>query len=152
LDRINTATVINDNFSFEFSQWVANTIDTLNEIINDIEPTLVSIEETPNNIVAVDVTVNSLYIPTNTLQTVYTLPVTTSDDIGSVVEIVGLGSGGWQLAVSGQAGETIKVPSVNASATATITSANQYDSIKIILVNANTWVTQSSETTGFTIV
>lgn len=152
LDRINTATVINDDFTFEFTQWVANTVDTLNEIIAAIEPTLVSIEITPGTIASVAVTTNSSYIPTNVVQTVYTLPITTSNDIGSVVEIIGEGSGGWAINVSGQAGETIQVSSVPAAATVSITSANRYDSIKIILVNANTWVTVSSETTGFTIV
>lgn len=152
LDRVNTATVLNDNFTFEFTQWVANTVDTLNEIINDIEPTLVSFELTPNNVAAVDVTTNSTYVPTNTAQTVYTLPNTTSADIGSIVEIIGSGSGGWQIVVYPASGQTIQVSSVPATAVASITSANQYDTIKIRLVSATNWVTVSSETTGFAIV
>lgn len=149
LDRINTATVINDKFTFEFTQWVANTVDTLNEIINDIEPTLLSTELTSNNITAVNVTTNSIYIPTNTAQTVYTLPITTADDIGSDVEITGSGSGGWQILTNGS---TIQVSSVPDTASTSITSANQYDTIKIRLVSATNWVTVYSETTGFTIV
>ena len=149
LDRINTATVINDDFTFEFTQWVANTVDTLNEIINSIEPTLVSLEITPNTVSAVDVTTNSTYVPTKSTQTVYTLPTTTADDIGSTVEIIGSGSGGWQILSNGS---TIQVSSVPATASTSITSANQYDTIKIRLVSATNWVTVSSETTGFTIV
>jgi len=149
LDRINTATVINDDFTFEFTQWVANTVDTLNEIINSIEPTLVSFEITPNTVSAVDVTTNSTYVPTKSTQTVYTLPTTTADDIGSTVEIIGSGSGGWQILSNGS---TIQVSSVPATASTSITSANQYDTIKIRLVSATNWVTVSSETTGFTIV
>jgi hypothetical protein len=152
LDRVNTATVINDNFSFEFTQWVANTIDTLNEIINSIEPTLVSIEETASNVNAVDITTNSEYIPTSTLQTVYTLPITSSNDIGVEVAIIGNGSGGWQIAIPASSGITVQDSSVPATATTSITSANRYDSIKIKLVDATTWVTVSSETTGFSIV
>ena len=149
LDRINTATVINDDFTFEFTQWVANTVDTLNEIINSIEPTLVSFEITPNTVSAVNVTTNSTYVPTKSTQTVYTLPTTTADDIGSTVEIIGSGSGGWQILSNGS---TIQVSSVPATASTSITSANQYDTIKIRLVSATNWVTVSSETTGFTIV
>lgn len=150
LDRINTVPVMGYDFPFELFQWMANLVDTLNEVISDIEENLISTELTPSNVAAVNITVNTLYIPTNTVQTIYTLPATTANDIGSVVEISGLGSGGWKLLTA--AGQTIKVASVNASANTSITSAHQYDSIKIILIDANTWNTLTSETTGFTIV
>jgi hypothetical protein len=149
LDRINTATVINDDFTFEFTQWVANTVDTLNEIINDIEPNLSSFELTPTGANAVNASINSIYVPQSSAQTVYTLPMTTIDDVGSVIEIDGSGSGGWQILTNGS---TIQVSSVPATASTSITSANRYDTIKIRLVSATNWVTVSKETTGFTIV
>lgn len=40
LDRINSAPLADDDFSFSYNSWVANTIDSLNEIIADIEAQL----------------------------------------------------------------------------------------------------------------
>ena len=40
LDRVDAAPISNSDFPFEFNQWLANTVDTLNEIINDIQNAL----------------------------------------------------------------------------------------------------------------
>ena len=40
LDRIDAAPISNSEFPFDFNQWLANTVDTLNEIINDIQNAL----------------------------------------------------------------------------------------------------------------
>lgn len=37
LDRIDAAPLGNDDFSYPFNAWVSNTIDSLNEIIIDIQ-------------------------------------------------------------------------------------------------------------------
>jgi hypothetical protein len=37
LDRIDAAPLDNDEFSYPFNAWIANTIDSLNEIIIDIQ-------------------------------------------------------------------------------------------------------------------
>lgn len=37
LDRVDAAPLANDDFSFEFNSWVANTVDVLNEVIIDIQ-------------------------------------------------------------------------------------------------------------------
>jgi len=37
LDRIDAAPLAGNEFTFEFNQWVANTVDSLNEVINDIQ-------------------------------------------------------------------------------------------------------------------
>ena len=40
LDRVNSSPLFNEEFSFEFRQWISNTVDTLNEVIGDIESAL----------------------------------------------------------------------------------------------------------------
>lgn len=40
LDRVDAAPLANDDFSFEFNSWAANTIDVLNEVIIDIQDQL----------------------------------------------------------------------------------------------------------------
>ena len=37
LDKIDAAPLANSDFSFDFNSWIANTIDTLNEVISDIQ-------------------------------------------------------------------------------------------------------------------
>lgn len=153
LDRVNSAPLFNEEFSFEFRQWVSNTVDTLNEVIGDIESTLISTEVTANTVSAVDAAVNTRYIPTSAALTQYKLPVTTSQEIGSIIEIAGQGSGKWSLITNpSQPLQRIKVSSVPASASVSVAAANQFDAIRVMLVDENTWITLSSETTGFTIV
>lgn len=40
LERVDAAPISNSDFPFEFNQWIANTVDTLNEIISDIQNAL----------------------------------------------------------------------------------------------------------------
>jgi hypothetical protein len=40
LDRVDAAPISNSEFPFEFNQWLANTVDSLNEVINDIQNAL----------------------------------------------------------------------------------------------------------------
>jgi hypothetical protein len=40
LDRVDSAPISNSDFPFEFNQWLANTVDTLNEVIIDIQNAL----------------------------------------------------------------------------------------------------------------
>ena len=37
LDKVNTVPIINTDFPYEFVQWLSNTVDTLNEVISDVE-------------------------------------------------------------------------------------------------------------------
>lgn len=150
LDKVNTAPIINDDFSYEFKQWVANTIDTLNEVIGDIQSALTSTEIIGASVTLFNAVVDSTYIPTGGALTSFQLPATTVDDIGSTIEIAGQGAGGWKLLTA--VGQTIKVGDVGGSANTSVASSNRYDSIKIILVDANTWITLSTQTTGFVIV
>jgi len=120
--RVNAAPISNSDFPYDFNQWLA---------------------------VLVDISVNSMYTPTNTSQTVFQLPKTM--EVGATVGIAGFGSGGWKL-LTGM-GQTIKIADVGASASTSVTSASRYDSIVIRCVEKNlTWITISTQTTGFTIV
>jgi len=91
--------------------------------------------------------VNTGYVVSNASQTTITLPVTAA--LGSIVEIAGLGAGGWILAPG--AGQSIQLGEDNA--TATVTSANANDCIRVVCTVANTqWTMLSSVSAGFTYV
>jgi len=101
---------------------------------------------TPAASTPVTAAINTGYIVTDASQVTFTLPVTAA--VGSVVRIAGNGAGGWILAPG--SGQTIKV--LAASASTSITSAEQYDCIEVVCTVANTtWVAISMVTTGFTI-
>ena len=53
-----------------------------------------------------------------------------------MVAVQGLGAGGWVLTAN--TGQTIQVGSTATSSGGTITSANQWDSIEVVCVVANT--------------
>lgn len=92
--------------------------------------------------------VDNGYVVQNAGQTTITLPSTY--DLGSTVAIQGLGAGGWILTAA--AGDTIQIGSMATSSGGTVTSGNQWDSIVIVAVVANTtWAMQSSVTSGFTV-
>lgn len=78
--------------------------------------------------------INTGYIIGNAAQTTVTLPATAP--AGSLVSIAGNGAGGWILAANG--GQTIKVSSSSTSSGGSLTSNNQYDSINLVCIVANT--------------
>ena len=147
LDRINSAPIANNDFPFDFNQWVANLVDTLNEIIIAIQNALMStsvVSATTQN-----VEINSSYIPTNAATTSFQLPDLAI--VGSRVTIAGQGAGGWSLLTG--SGQTIELADGGASAATSVSSSSRYDSIEIICVLADTtWITLSTQTTGFIIV
>jgi hypothetical protein len=147
LDRIDAAPIINSNFDTQFLQWLWVLVDSLNESLNDIQNAIMSTDVVTDT--AQEVEVNSLYIPTNVALTTFQLP----DDalVGSRVTIAGNGSGGWILLTG--AGQTIEIGDVGLSASTSVASSSQYDSIEIICVEEDTtWITLSTQTTGFVIV
>lgn len=147
LDKIDSAPVRDDEFVFEFTQWLSVLVDTLNEVINDIQGAINSDFVITGTIQAAEI--NSNYIVGNAAATMIILPDTAA--VGSRVTIAGFGAGGWVL-VPG-AGQTIKIASVAGSASVSISSATRYDSISIICVQADTtWIAVSTQTTGFVIV
>lgn len=89
--------------------------------------------------------VNTTYYVTAAGGCVLTLPATAA--AGSVVGVVGDGAGGWTLAPN--SGQTIKI--IGVSASTSVASAEQYDTIFVMCVVANTtWVAYSMTTSGFT--
>jgi len=147
LERIDSVPLAADNFSSEFSSWLTVLVDAIGSIVDDIDLFLPSIN--PITLPTQKVDLNSRYIPQGIPQTVFTLPDFAF--VGSQVAIDGFGVGGWQLLCG--AGQTIKVASVGASATTSITSSSRYDSISIICVEANlTWIVIAESTAGFVIV
>ncbi len=147
LDKVDAAPVFQNNFTVQFDQWISNLVDTLNEDISDINSVVMSV----NVVSAITQTVelNSRYIPTNVALTTFQLPVTAP--VGARVTIAGQGAGGWVILTA--AGQTIQLAAVPATAAVSVASSSRYDSIEIICVVENTtWVTLSTQTTGFVIV
>ncbi len=92
--------------------------------------------------------VNTRYIVANAAQTTITLPTTFS--IGDTVIIKGLGAGGWIL----QAGTatTIRFGSATTSSAGTLTSGNQYDTVSVSGLVANTtWSVDYALSGGLTV-
>ena len=134
----------NDDLTFEIQRWMVLLVDTLNTILETIEPLLIDpivVTDTSQ-----DVHSNTKYIPTNAALTSFQLPDTC--EVGDVVEIVGQGAGGWSLLVG--TGQTIKLAA--SSAAVSIASAERYDAISITcVVQDTTWVVTSYVSTGLVI-
>jgi hypothetical protein len=91
--------------------------------------------------------INSGYVVQNGSQTTITLPSTAA--IGSLVSIRGLGTAGWILAAN--TGQTIKIGSQTTTSGGSLTSAEQYDSVDVTCVTANTtWIVSSVLSSGLT--
>jgi hypothetical protein len=78
--------------------------------------------------------VNQGYIISNASQTTVTIPNTAAE--GSTFQIAGKGAGGWIMQMG--TGQTLHFGNVASSSAGTATSGNQYDSISIVCVTANT--------------
>lgn len=91
--------------------------------------------------------VNTGYVITEASQTTVTLPATAA--LGSVVEVVGAGAGGWILAAN--TGQTINIGSVASTSGGSWTSQGQYDTIRVVCIVANTtWSATSVISEGLT--
>jgi hypothetical protein len=144
LDRIDSVPLAADAFSEEYKAWVAILVDSLNSVINTIEPVLLY----PATIsgIAQAASVGQIYTPTNVALTTITLPATFA--YGAIVAVVGQGAGGWSL--NPNTGQTIQLAAT--TATTSIASAEQYDSIMVMGVVANTtWVVMNFCSTGLII-
>lgn len=103
-----------------------------------------------NNLAAtsVNAVVNNGYVIANAGLTTVTLPTTAA--VGALVAIQGQGAAGWVLTAG--AGQTIKIGSSTTSTAGSLASTNQYDSIEIICIVANTtWGTRFSLSSGLTV-
>lgn len=107
----------------------------------------------------VDQTTSSVTMSANTGYTInngaslVTLTLPTSSAVGDWVEINGKSSGGWSIAQA--SGQQIFVSPSNTTSGAggSLSSASQYDSVRIRCITANTiWVVISQQSAGLTIV
>ena len=78
--------------------------------------------------------VNSGYIISNASQTTVTIPATAAE--GSVFGVQGKGAAGWILQMN--TGQTCHFGSSATSSAGSLTSTNQWDSVQIVCVTANT--------------
>ncbi len=93
--------------------------------------------------------VNSGYVPLNSSVTSVKLPSTAA--VGSIVSVAGFGTGGWHLVAN--LTQTIKYIGSTTTTAGSLNSAEQFDAITVVCVEANTtWVVQYASTTGLTIV
>ncbi len=144
LDRIDAVPLAADNFSEQFKSWLSILVDSLNSIVGAIEKNFV----TPETITGTtqDAVAQTNYIPTNVALTSITLPAMAV--VGDVVAITGEGAGGWSLLPN--LGQTIQMAA--STATVSIASAEQYDTIQVMcVVEDTTWVVQYSTSTGLVV-
>lgn len=92
--------------------------------------------------------INTRYIVANASQTTITLPTTFA--IGDTVIIKGLGAAGWVLKAG--TATTIQMGSVATSSAGTLTSTNQYDTVSVCGLVANTtWSVDYAQSSGLTV-
>lgn len=91
--------------------------------------------------------VNRGYIIDNgASQVVITLPAAPA--LGSVVEVAGFSAGGWQILPG--AGDSIQIGAVNGAVS--VTSANQYDTLRLVYSGSALWIMMSGVSNGYTIL
>jgi hypothetical protein len=92
--------------------------------------------------------VNSGYVTNNAGAVTVTLPTTFA--VGDAVEVKGLGAGGWVLAAG--TATIIRIGSSVTSSAGSLTSANRYDTVRVVGLEANaTWSVDYAYSTGLTI-
>lgn len=92
--------------------------------------------------------VNNGYITNNAGAVTVTLPTTFA--IGDTIEVKGLGAGGWVLAAG--TATTIRIGSSVTSSAGSLTSANQYDTVRVTGLVANTtWSVDYAFSAGLTV-
>lgn len=78
--------------------------------------------------------INHGYVIQNASATTVTLPATAP--LGSMVQVQGLGAGGWILAAG--AGQTIQLGASVTSTAGSLTSSNRYDVVQVVCIVADT--------------
>jgi hypothetical protein len=92
--------------------------------------------------------VNNGYVTNNAGLVTVTLPTTFA--VGDTVEILGLGAGGWRLAAG--TATTIRMGSSVTSSAGSLSSVNQFDTVKVTGLVANTtWSVDYTLSTGLTV-
>lgn len=97
---------------------------------------------------------NNGYISNNAGVVTLTLPLVTNSNVGDVIEVAGLGAGGWKIAQNAtqliHLGSSVTTTGVGGS----LASTNAFDSIKIVCaVAGTTWlVVGAPQSSGITVV
>ncbi len=92
--------------------------------------------------------INNGYVTNNAGAVTVTLPTTFA--VGDTIEVKGLGAGGWVLAAG--TATTIRLGSSVTSSAGSLTSANQYDTVRVTGLVANTtWSVDYALSTGLTV-
>lgn len=92
--------------------------------------------------------VNNGYVSNNASAVTVTLPTTFA--VGDTIEVKGLGAGGWVLAAG--TATTIRMGTSVTSSAGSLTSANQYDTVKVTGSVANTtWSVDYALSAGLTV-
>jgi hypothetical protein len=117
-------------------------IDLINQRLEEIE---LALQNTTNNAgrlewvvvtgTAQAISPNTAYLANNAALVTLTLPATAS--IGSVIEIAGMGVGGWKIAQN--AGQTIRFGNKTSTAgTGSLNSTHQADSVRLVCSSTDT--------------
>jgi hypothetical protein len=121
----------NEGLTFELQRWLSTLVDTLNTTLEEIE--FITVPYYPLTDVAQQAIPNTGYVPGSSSLTTITLP--TEAEVGSKVAIQGQGSGGWLLQAN--TGQVIHLSSGVTSDGGSIASSNQYDTIIVMCIEAN---------------
>lgn len=90
------------------------------------------------------IAVNNGYISNNASLVTMTLPATAA--VGTIVEVTGLGAGGWKIAQNALQSINFGSKTTTVGTGGSLASFNQFDSIKLVCVVANTtWNVLSSQ-------
>lgn len=92
--------------------------------------------------------VNNGYVANNAGLVTITLPATAA--LGSTIEVIGLGAGGWNLTAN--TGQTIQFGNQVTSSAGSLASTNLHDTVRVVCIVANTtWAVTQSVTGGLTV-
>lgn len=80
--------------------------------------------------------INTIYGTNSSSLIVLTLP--TVAPAGSIISVVGIGSGGWQIAQPSGVSIHIGNQTSTTGTSGTVSSTNRYDSLQLICISANT--------------
>lgn len=143
--------------AISFSQFTANpstflkVANNLSDVANQVTSYSNILPTTVTTAATANLTNNSKHIPNRVSAVAYTLPTTAA--VGTEINIVGLGSGGWS--VGQNASQVIHVGTSNTTTGTggSIASSARYDCVKLVCVVADTeWTVQSMQSSGLFVV
>lgn len=159
IDSANTTTplLINSGTALQHTTnfIIANTAATRNVTFQDASGTLAYLTDIPVSAMTWTTVTSSQaavvfngYVSNSAGALTFTLPV--SANVGDVIAVEGLGSGGWILTAN--TGQTIKIGSGTTTSAGSLTSAAASDNVYVTCIVANTtWRVRSTNSAGLVI-